>query len=177
MADLTPRRASLWLTHHSAEQHDRCALVGGRLVCRRCLWSYPVAITAMLVGFAGVHWPAGWDSVLLWLLPAPAIIEFVAEHLFRLSYQPRRQAALSAIGGLAFGRGLTRYLQNNGDKLFWSVSIAYSLVMAASAIYRYRRDGNQERLRSQRESDDWWAGVESNLDAHTAAQRKAAQGN
>jgi hypothetical protein len=131
----------------------------------------------MLVGFAGVHWPGGWDPVLLWLLPAPAIIEFVGEHLLRTAYHPRRQAALSAVAGLAFGRGLTRYLQNNGDRLFWSVSIAYSLIMAGAALYRFRRDDSEEKLRSQRESDDWWAGVEANLDAHTAKQRNASHGN
>jgi hypothetical protein len=180
MFDISPRRATLWLTHHSVEQHDRCALVGGQLICRRCLWSYPLAVGAMLVGLAGFHWPSGWDVLLLWLLPAPAIIEFVAEHLIGLAYRPRRQAALSAIGGVAFGRGLTRYLEDNGDQLFWSVSIAYSLVMAAAALYRFRRDGNLERRRVQHESDDWWAGVEANLDAQGRVARESSrtdQGN
>ncbi len=118
----------------------------------------------MIIGLAGFHWPANLDVVLLWLLPAPAIIEFVAEHLANLRYNPRRQAMLSAVGGLAFGRGLTRYLENNGDRLFWAVSITYSLVMAGSAFYRLRRDSKIERVRAQRESDDWWAGIEKNLD-------------
>jgi hypothetical protein len=167
----------LWLTHHAAEQHDRCASVTGRLICRRCLFSYPIAITVMIAGLAGLHWPAISDPTLLWLLPAPAIAEFVLEHAIRLPYKPQRQIVFSALAGLAFGRGLTRYLQHNNDRLFWTVSITYSLIMAISAIGRLAFDSAQERKRAEQESDDWWAGVEANLDGSTTGSRPSSQAN
>jgi hypothetical protein len=126
----------------------------------------------MIAGLAGLHWPGGWDSALLWVLPAPAIVEFVLEHVAKLPYRPRRQIALSLVAGLAFGRGLTRYLEHNGDRLFWTVAITYSLIMAASAIGRLKFDAVREDKRAQQESDDWWAGVEANLDSHA---RRSAQ--
>ncbi len=156
----------LWLTHHAPEQHDRCSLVGGHLVCRRCLWSYPIAITMMVAGLAGLHWPVRWDAVLLWLLPLPAIVEFVLEHLANLKYHPLRQIVLSSVAGIAFGRGLARYLQHNGDRLFWTVAITYSLIMAGAALGRLKFDSVREDKRAQQEADDWWAGVEANLDSN-----------
>jgi uncharacterized membrane protein (UPF0136 family) len=149
-----------WLTHHVAEQHDRCAHVGGRLVCRRCLWSYPVAFTVMAASLAGVHWSTGLDGWLLWLMPAPAIAEFVLEHVAGLRYNPKRQALLSLVAGVAFGRGLGRYLESNGDRLFWQVSVTYSLVMVAAVIVRQVREKRAKERAVELESDLWWSTIE-----------------
>jgi hypothetical protein len=158
-------RTTLWLTHHAVEEHHRCALVGNTLVCRRCLFSNPAAIVAAILSGFGLHWAASLDPLLLWLLPAPAIAEFVAEHTLKLPYNPKRQAFLSAIGGVAFGRGMARYLVDPGDRLFWSVSITYSLVMVGSAMYGVRRDRAEVRQKQWAESDSWWASIEAELDA------------
>ncbi len=153
----------LWLTHHAAEHHERCALIGRHLVCRRCLVSYPIAIVAMVAGLAGLHWPTSVDPVLLWVLPAPAILDFVAEHLVRSPYNAKRQSILSAIAAVAFGRGLSRYLLEPGDSLFWSVAITYSLVMALSSIGRFAFDRNATQRRAQQDSDEWWAELQASL--------------
>jgi hypothetical protein len=129
----------------------------------------------MIAGLAGLHWPAVSDPTLLWLLPAPAIIEFVLEHAIKLPYKPQRQIVFSVVAGLAFGRGLTRYLQHNNDRLFWTVAITYSLIMAISAIGRLAYDSSKERKRAEQESDDWWAGVEANLDRAAKVSRTGSQ--
>jgi hypothetical protein len=157
-------KAPFWLTHHVVEQHDRCAQVGSTLVCRRCLATYPVSLTVMALSLAGVHWAGSLDPVLLWAMPAPAIADFVAEHFGLVRYHARRQVLLSAFGAIAFGRGLGRYLRLPSDRLFWSVSVVYSLVMVAAVVVNLQRSNSKARAIRQRESDDWWAGVEKNLD-------------
>jgi hypothetical protein len=129
------------------------------------MWSNPAAILAAVLSAFGLHWAAALDPVLLWLLPAPAIAEFVAEHVAKLPYNPKRQAVLSAIGGIAFGRGMARYLVDPGDRLFWSVSITYSLVMVGSAMVGVRRDRQAVREKEWSESDTWWANLEAELEA------------
>ena len=36
----------MWLSHHWPSDYDRCAVVAGRHVCRRCLVLYPLALVA-----------------------------------------------------------------------------------------------------------------------------------
>ena len=122
----------------------------------------------MGLSLAGIHWPASYDPVLLWGLASFAIVDFVAEHLGWVTYSPRRQQVLSIIGGIAFGRGLGRYLRTPGDKLFWSVSVTYSLVMVAAVILGSRRERNAKRAVRQHESDEWWAEVEASADVHAS---------
>jgi hypothetical protein len=162
-------KAPFWLTHHVPEQHDRCTHVGSTLVCRRCLSTYPIALFVMALSLVGVHWPVNYDAVLLWVMPAPAIADFVAEHFGVVKYNSRRQVVLSAIGAIAFGRGLGRYLRLPSDHLFWTVSVVYSLVMVGSVAINLYRTNSNDRAKRQRESDDWWAGVEKNLDAQSSA--------
>ncbi len=162
-------KAPFWLTHHVAEQHDRCAHVGSTLVCRRCLSTYPIALFVMALSLVGVHWPVSYDTLLLWAMPAPAIADFVAEHFGVVKYNARRQVLLSAFGAIAFGRGLGRYLRLPSDHLFWTVSIVYSLVMVGSVALNLHRANSNDRAKRQRESDDWWAGVEKNLDSQASS--------
>ncbi len=163
-------RHPLWLTHHAELHHERCALVGKHLVCRRCLVSYPIALLAMAAGLAGLHWPSTLDPVLLWVLPAPAILDFVAEHLVRSPYSAKRQSILSAIAAVAYGRGLSRYLVEPGDSLFWHVAIVYSLVMATSAIGRLTFDHYAKQHKEQTESDAWWAELQAGLETGVDGQ-------
>jgi hypothetical protein len=101
---------------------------------------------------------------MLWLLPLPAIAEFVSEHIAGTKYRPRRQAALSAIGGIAFGRGMARYLADPGDRLFWAVSITYSLVMVIAVAIGMKIEGARKRADEEAESLGWWNELQHNLD-------------
>ncbi len=128
----------------------------------------------MALSLGGIHWPASYDPLLLWGLASFAIVDFVAEHLGWVKYSPRRQQVLSIIGGIAFGRGLGRYLRSPGDRLFWSVSVTYSLVMVAAVMLGSRRERITKAGIQQQESDDWWAEVEAKADAHASVGKATA---
>ena len=48
----------MYLSHHWPSDYDRCAVVGGMHICRRCLVLYPVALVAGLVVGIGSWTPA-----------------------------------------------------------------------------------------------------------------------
>lgn len=124
----------MWLSHHWPSGYDRCAVVGGLHVCRRCLVLYPVAfVTAVLVA-QGSWWPHRLDAVVLWLFPAPGVVEFVLDNLHVIRYSPRRQVALSFFGAIAAGIGYVRYLHETLDPLVWSVVGVYTGVCLIGAI-------------------------------------------
>ena len=127
----------MYLSHHWPEDYDRCQVVFGLHICRRCLVLYPLAIvTAIAVG-AGEWWPHGWDPWVLWLLPLPGVVEFVADNLRVIEYSARRQVILSAAGAFAAGVGYVRYLDHTTDALVWSVVFTYGGICLASALAGY----------------------------------------
>ncbi len=80
----------MWLAHHDPAGYDRCVMVGGRPVCRRCLVLYPLALVVLVAaGVAG--WSGGSEAVVLLVFPLPAVVEFVLEHRGVLRYNPVRQ--------------------------------------------------------------------------------------
>jgi hypothetical protein len=124
----------LWLSHHHPEAYDRCAVVAGRHVCRRCLVLYPLALVAGVAVSAGSWWNRSLDPWVLWLFPLPGVIEFVLDNLGRIAYSARRQVLLSAAGALAAGVGYVRYLDDRTDPLVWTVVGAYTAVCLAGAV-------------------------------------------
>lgn len=129
----------MWLAHHWPEDYDRCVIVAGRHVCRRCLVLYPLALAVMLLALGGVR-PSGWGEVaVLVLLPVPAVVEFVAEHVGRLRYAPRRQVAVTVPLAVALGTGFARYLERPGDPLFWAVVAGYGGLCLVVAVWSWRR--------------------------------------
>lgn len=138
-SDPQPADTPMWLSHHWPSGYDRCALVSGRHVCRRCLFMYPVAAVAAVLGAMGVGWPDRFDLWALWLLPLPAVVDFVVDNLGRSRYSATRQAALSAVGAVAAGVGYRRYLESPGDWRVWSVVLAYGAICLAAALMGNRR--------------------------------------
>lgn len=129
----------IWLSHHWSDDEDRCAHIGGRMVCRRCLVLYPVALVAAVAAAAGLRWPSAIDVALLWLLPLPAVMDFVADNLALVRHSPRRQVVVTALLGLALGVAYSRYLHHAGDTLVWSVVAAYGGICVVAALGRVRR--------------------------------------
>jgi len=129
----------LWLSHHPAEELDRCVVVGGRHVCRRCVLLWPLTFVAFALALAGVRWPHSADDLLLVVLPLPAVVEFVLEHAGRWPYRPGVQAVVTLPLAAALGVGFDRYVHHPGDALFWSVTVVYSAVYALAAISANRR--------------------------------------
>ena len=129
----------MYLAHHWPADYDRCAVVGGLHICRRRLVLYPVALVAGILVSIGSWWPSGLDPWVLWLLPLPGVVEFVADNVGLIRYSPRRQVVLSAMGAWAAGVGYTRYLQDTTDPLVWSVVFAYGATCLLGAVVGWRR--------------------------------------
>ncbi len=129
----------LWLSHHHADQLDRCAVIGGRHVCRRCLWFWPATVGITVLTLAGIRWPAAADPLLLVLLPVPVVVEWWCEQLGLVRYAPVRQVLLSLVAAPAVGVGLARYLESPGDRLFWTVVAVYAVVCAVPVAIRWGR--------------------------------------
>lgn len=125
----------MWLSHHWPDEHDRCVRVGDKLVCRRCLVLYPLSLVAAL--FAGlVWWPEDADGWLLWLLPLPAVVEFVAEQLRLVRHSPRRLVAVTIPLAIACGRMYVLYLDDQRDELVWGVAATYGLICVGAWFIR-----------------------------------------
>ncbi|MFI5041422.1 MAG: hypothetical protein ACHQNA_06175 [Acidimicrobiales bacterium] len=137
--EMTGSGSPLWLSHHPPDELDRCVVVAGQHVCRRCLLLWPLTFVALALALAGVRWPRSADDLLLVVLPLPAVIEFVLEHAGRWPYLPRLQAVVTVPLAAALGVGFDRYLHHPGDTLFWAVTVVYSAVYALAAFSANRR--------------------------------------
>jgi hypothetical protein len=126
----------MWLSHHWPSEQDRCMLVRGRWVCRRCGVLYPLSLVAAVILGFGPSWPERLDPWFLWLLPLPAVLEFLGEQLGLIRHSPRRLIVLSVPLAVACGRLYVRYLDDLGDSLVWSVVVAYGGVCLASVLLR-----------------------------------------
>jgi hypothetical protein len=133
--------SALFLAHHPPEQYDRCIKVGRHHVCRRCAVLYPVAFLVAGLSLAGAHWPAAWDTNLLYLLPLPVTLELVLERFGALRYRAGRQMLLTLIAAPALGRGFGRYLLHPTDRLFWGMVALFggACLVALLATGRSRR--------------------------------------
>jgi hypothetical protein len=138
-ADPPVADTTMWLSHHWPDGYDRCAVIAGRHVCRRCLVLYPVALVTGIAISVGGWWPHGLDPWVLWLGPLAGTIEFVLDNLRRIGYSPIRQMVLSSGGAVAAGVGYVRYLDDHTDPLVWSVVAVYTTVCVAGVVLGSRR--------------------------------------
>jgi uncharacterized membrane protein len=131
----------LALSHHWPEQHERCVVVNGHHVCRRCAVLYPITLLVIALGLVGLRWPTSLDRILLALLPLPLVIDYVAEHLGLIRYKAKRQIIATALAAPALGTAFIRYLQKQTDPLFWSMVAAYGALCFAAFL------GSQVRVK------------------------------
>ena len=117
----------MWLSHHWPEDHERCINMRGRMVCRRCVVLYPVALLVVIVFGVWDVWPERLDDWLLWLLPLPAVVEFAGEHLGYLRPHPGRLIAVTVPLAVACGRLYLRYIDEPTDELTLSVVGGYGV--------------------------------------------------
>ena len=138
----------LVLAHHPPEAYERCVVIDGHHVCRRCSVLYPIAFSVLGLSLAGLHWPASLDRLLLLALPAPVVFEFVLEQLGLIRYSPRRQVALTTVAAPALGQGFTRYLSHGGDGVFWTmVAVHAGICVIAFAVGTLVRNRHAEAAR------------------------------
>ena len=120
---------SLWLAHHWPHRYERCMVIGGRHVCRRCFWFYSIAFLTLAASPLGLSpWPPAWDGVLVWVLSVPATVEFIGGEFGAWKYDARRQVIVTSILGLAVGRGFAVELANEGSFTFWGPAIVFGLL-------------------------------------------------
>jgi hypothetical protein len=135
-------RKALWLAHHWPHRYERCTIVRGRHVCRRCLWFYGTSLLTLAAAWLGASpWPASWDLTMVWLLSLPATLEFAGGELGGWEYDSRRQVAVTTILGLAVGRGFYAELSDPGNWIFWGPVLVFGTLwftIAASAWLRNR---------------------------------------
>ncbi len=124
----------LWLSHHRRGEEERCIVVGGRHICRRCVWLWPMSIVALVLSLTVGLWPEELDALMLAMLPAPAAIELLQELRGRLAYDRVRQTVLMVPLAAAIGRGLARYLEDPGDQIFWRMALGYGFVCGYTAL-------------------------------------------
>lgn len=136
----------LWLAHHWPHRYERCTVIRGRHVCRRCLWFYATAFVTLAVAPLGVSpWPASWDLAMVWLLSLPATIEFIGGELGWWRYDARRQIAVTVVLGLAVGRGFFAELSSPGNWIFWGPVLVFGTLWFTVAAIQWLRNRGQYR--------------------------------
>lgn len=129
----------LWISHHWPEDYGRCVRIGRTRVCRRCLVLYPITLVVLVAALVGRWLPSATDPWVLVLLPLPAVVDFVAEHLDLVGPSPRRLVAVTVPLGLGLGQGFALYLEEPTSALFWAVVVGYSAVCLLALLAGGRR--------------------------------------
>lgn len=132
----------MWHAHHWPDEYDRCVVIAGRHVCRRCLTLYPAAIVVAVLSLAGVVlWPRELDLWLIWGLCLPATADFVLEQLGVIRYSARRQVVTTALLAPALGRGMGHELAQTWSWAFWGPVLTFCTIWFVAALAgRRRRD-------------------------------------
>lgn len=140
-------RNALWLAHHWPHRYERCTVIGGRHVCRRCLWFYSIAFATLAFGVVGISpWPASLDAIMVWILPIPATIDFVLGELGRKTYDPRRQIVVTSVLAVAVGRGFAVELAERWSTTFWAPVLVFGSIWFATAVQAWIENRGQYRL-------------------------------
>lgn len=132
-----------WLSHHHADELDRCFKIGGVHVCARCLGTYPVmfaAIAAQLALKAPLEHPL--DLPIAVGLLAPALADWAYGR-----FNPHRFSNLWRLGtGILLGLGLSRSLYVHLHKPLPAMLLAQMALVTVVAtpviLKTYRRGGH-----------------------------------
>lgn len=170
------RLGAVALSHHLPHEHDRCVVVGGRHVCRRCLVLYPIAFFVMFLTLAGFGWAPSLDPILFVGLPFLVAAEFIAEKLGFAHYVAQRQIALTALAAPALGTGLARHIRSPFDGWFVAMVLGYGGICALAHVVASSREVRTERAErvATEESDPVLGGFASAEDFHRYLDTRTA---
>lgn len=128
-------RRQMWHAHHWPDEYERCVVIGGRPVCRRCLVLYPAAVVTAVLSLAGAGlWPTSLDHWLVWGLCLPATADFVLEQLRIIRYSARRQVVATALLAPALGRGMSHELTDAWSWTFWGPVFTFGTIWFTAAL-------------------------------------------
>jgi len=126
---------AMWHAHHWPEEYDRCTMIAGRPVCRRCLILYPVSILVAIVSLAGsAPWPESYDLWFIWGLCAPTTIDFVGEQLQWFRYSAKRQIITTVLLAPALGQGFAHELDDSWSWEFWGPVLTFCTIWFFAAL-------------------------------------------
>lgn len=121
------------LSHHSAEDADRCIRVGSVHLCRRCTALWPLCLGLLVVLVAAREPVSSGPTIAAWLtLP---VAEFIAVHLGWSTYRPWRVWLLSLLASVGAAQLFYRYMVDPSDPVPWLLALGFGLPAAASAVY------------------------------------------
>ena len=125
----------MWLAHHWPDEYDRCVILGGRHICRRCLVLHPLALVVAIASLAGLPpWPEALDLWFIWGLCLPATLEFLAEQLRIIDHSARRQMIATVLLAPALGRGMAHELADRWSWEFWGPVLVFGTVWFIAAL-------------------------------------------
>jgi DNA-directed RNA polymerase subunit N (RpoN/RPB10) len=130
----------IWHAHHWPDEYDRCMVIAGRHICRRCLILYPAALAVAVLSLSGVTlWPRSLDLWFIWGLCLPASGDFVLEQLGVIRYSARRQVITTALLAPALGRGFGHELAQTWSWEFWGPVFTFCTVWFVAALIGWQR--------------------------------------
>ncbi|PSQ25404.1 hypothetical protein BRD03_14355 [Halobacteriales archaeon QS_9_68_17] len=126
------RTAPFLLSHHEADEHDRCYAVGvrGRTVrlCARCTGIYPGIAVGLGVAVVG-EWTA--PPVLIAVLPAFALVDWTVTAFSTVDGANPVRTATGALLGFGYTSGAVRLFRDPPAPRVLAVGVAYALVAGA----------------------------------------------
>ncbi len=123
----------MWLTHHWHGEHDRCVRLGSVEVCRRCAVLYPLVVLWATVTVL-LDPPQVAAVVVMWLLPLPMTLEWVAERQGGVAYSPARQTAVTALASVGVGAALAAHLLHPFDADALAPMATHATICGISAL-------------------------------------------
>jgi uncharacterized membrane protein len=138
------RTAPFLLSHHEADEHDRCYAVGvrGRTVrlCARCTGIYPGIAVGLGVAAVG-EWTA--PLVLIAVLPAFALVDWTVTAFSTVDGANPVRTATGALLGFGYAFGAVRLFRVPAAPRVLAVGVAYALV--AGTLLAVERRGAGKR--------------------------------
>jgi uncharacterized membrane protein len=131
-----------WLSHHHADELDRCWKIFGVHVCARCLGTYPVLFALIAVQFklkAPLESPL--DVPLSVALIAPAVADWAYGRFFPHRFSNAWRTATGILLGLGLSRSLYIHLQRPLPAALIAQLALVTAVATPVILKTYRRGG------------------------------------